>query len=163
MIKIAKILKTHGLCGEIKVECFTHDLDFWREVKNVVIRSENFGVEKVRFYKNFGYLKLAGVESIEMAEEFRNEIIYVEQKELQPKIEGEFLIADLEYCEIFDEDGKTIGVIESVEKYGAADVINFLSGGARRSFPFVESVVKEVDVKAKKMVVFKDKLSEVLV
>ncbi len=163
MIEIAKILKPHGLNGEIKVECFTHDLDFWRGLKTVSINDEVYEVKRVRFYKKFGYLKLVGVEDIECAQKFRNAIIYVELHALQPTGQDEFLIADLEGCDLFDDKGKMLGVVESVEKYGAADIINFLSGGARYSFPFVDGVVKEVDIKAKKIVVFGAKLKEVLV
>jgi 16S rRNA processing protein RimM len=162
MIEIAKILKPQGLKGEVKVECFSHDLDFWRALKAVQIDGKNFDVENVRFYKGFGFLKLVDVNSIEEAEKLRNKKIFVARKTLETK-DDEFLISDLQGCTIFDENGKTVGIVESIEKYGSADIINFLSAGARRSFPFLSQVVKSVDINAKKIVVFSQKLKEVIV
>ena len=162
MIEIAKVLKPQGLQGEIKVECFTHDLDFWRSLKNVVILNESFEVKNVRFYKNFGYLRLLKLDSIEQVEKFRNKIVFADEKNLETQ-EDEFLIADLENCEMVDENGKFIGVIESVEKYATVDIINYMVGGARRSFPFLKKVIKKVDIKNKKLVIFRNILNEVAI
>jgi len=162
MIEIAKVLKPQGLQGEIKVECFTHDLDFWRSLKNVVILNESFEVKNVRFYKNFGYLRLLKLDSIEQVEKFRNKIVFADEKNLETQ-EDEFLIADLENCEMVDENGKFIGVIESVEKYATVDIINYMVGGARRSFPFLKKVIKKVDIKNKKLVIFRKILNEVAI
>ncbi|NCB48462.1 MAG: 16S rRNA processing protein RimM [Clostridia bacterium] len=162
MIEIAKVLKPQGLQGEIKVECFTHDLDFWRSLKNVVILNENFEVKSVRFYKDFGYLTLSKMDTIEKVEKFRNKIIFADEKNLQTD-DDEFLIGDLESCEMVDENGKFVGVIESVEKYPTVDIINYMVGGARRSFPFLKKVIKKVDIKNKKLIVFKERLDEVAI
>ncbi len=162
MIEIAKVLKPQGLQGEIKVECFTHDLDFWRSLKNVVILNESFEVKNVRFYKNFGYLRLLKLDSIEQVEKFRNKIVFADEKNLETQ-EDEFLIADLENCEMVDENGKFVGVIESVEKYATVDIINYMVGGARRSFPFLKKIIKNVDIKNKKLVIFRKILNEVAI
>lgn len=162
MIKIAKILKPQGLNGEIKVECFTLDLDFWRNLKIVHISGQNYTVNNVRFYKKFGYLTLANVSSVDEAERFRNQIIYVPKENIDTK-DDEFLVEDLENCEIVDEFGKFVGVVEAVERYSSVSIINYLAGGARRSFPFLKVVIKRVDVSAKKIVVFKEKLKEVTI
>lgn len=162
MIEIAKVLKPQGLQGEIKVECFTHDLDFWRSLKKVVILNESFEVKSVRFYKKFGYLRLSNMDSIEKVEKFRDKIIFANEENLQTD-DDEFLIADLENCEIVDEFGKFVGVIESVEKYPTLDIINYMVGGARRSFPFLKKVIKKVDIKNKKLVIFRERLDEVAI
>lgn len=162
MIEIAKVLKPQGLNGEIKVECFTHDLDFWRNLKKVMISRENFEVKNVRFYKDYGYLKLSNIDSIEKAEKFRNKIIFAGEEELET-YDDEFFISDLENCEIVDEKGKFVGVIESVEEYSTIAVINYMVGGARRSFPFLKKVIKSVDIKNKKLVIFRERLDEVAI
>jgi len=162
MIEIAKVLKPQGLQGEIKVECFTHDLDFWRKLKTVVILKEHFDVLSVRFYKEFGYLKLSKIDSIEQAEKFRNKKVFSGEETLETK-DDEFLIGDLENCEIVDENGKFVGVVESVEKYSTVDIINYMVCGARRSFPFLKKVIKNVDIKNKKLTVFRRKLDEVAI
>jgi len=162
MIEIAKVLKPQGLKGEIKVECFTHDLDFWRSLKEVIILKEKFEVTNIRFYKDFGYLTLFSIDSIEKAEKFRNKIIYTHEENIETQ-EDEYLISDLENCEIIDEKGKFVGVVESVETYSSANIINYIVGGARRSFPFLKKVIKQVDIKSKKIIIFREKLKEVVI
>lgn len=161
MIEVAKILKPQGLKGEIKCKNFT-SLDFWRENLEVKIDMENYVVEHFRFYKDFLYLKLKDIISIDMAQKLRGKTVFVE-KDLIKTGDDEYLISDLENCVLLDENGKVIGQIESVENYNATDIINVIIVGARFSFPFLKKVIKRVDKKNKIVEVYKDKLDEVLV
>ena len=162
MIEVAKVLKPHGIKGEIKLEPFAKDDFFWKNVKHLQIEGKMFDVVSTRTYKNFVYVVLEGVDDCNKAELLRGKFALANQ-ELISKLPNEFLIAELVGADVIGEDGKFFGVVESVEKYGSADIINILCGGARRSFPFLNSVVKNVDVNLKKIVVFESKLLEVLV
>ncbi len=162
MIKIAKVLKPHGLNGEIKIDCYIKDMSFWKNLGQVFIDGNKFNIKNVRFYKDFGYLFLENISSITDAEKLRNKMLEVEREQIENK-ENEYLISDLENCDIFDDKGNFVGQVVSIEKYGAADIINIEKMGAKRSFPFLKDVIKEVDIKSKKVIVFKDKISEVLI
>ena len=162
MIKIAKVLKPHGLKGEIKIDCFIKDVSFWKKLGHVFIDGSKFNIKHVRFYKDFGYLILDNVSSITNAEKFRNKTLEVEREQIENK-ENEYLISDLEDCDVFDEKGDFVGQVISIEKYGAADIINIEKMGAKRSFPFLKEVIKNVDINEKKVIVFRDKINEVLI
>lgn len=162
MIEIAKILKPQGLRGEMKISLFVHDLSFWSNLKSVFIDGFDHDVVKFRYYKGFGYITLDDVATCEQAEMFRNVSLQVPKEQI-PVADGEYLISDLENCSVVDEEERLVGYVESVEQYGSAYIINVLKQGAVRSFPFLNEVVKAVDIKNKKIVVFKNKLDEVLV
>ncbi len=162
MIDVAKVLKPQGLKGEIKVQCFTFDMDFWKNLREIYIDNVLYEIENVRFYKSFGYIKLTQINSQEEAQALRNKLLRVKKEDLKLK-KDEFLISDLVSCQVFDEKGNFVGSIESVEKYGSADIINILLGGARNSFPFIQGLFIETDFINKKIIVNREKLDEVLV
>ena len=161
-IEIAKVLKPQGIKGEIKVECFTSDLDFLKSLKTFYIGEQAYTINKIRFSDKYAFIATEEVVDRNQAELLRNKILFAE-KELATAEEGEYFISDLENCCVVDENSNIIGYVESVEKYGSADIINILLGGAIKSFPFLNHLIKEVNINDKKIVVYKDKLDEVLV
>lgn len=162
MIEVAKILKPHGLKGELKLSPYTYDEKFWKKVKTLYIDNSAYTVNSSRLYKEFVYISLSEINDCNTAESFRGRVILASKSDLSLN-EDEYLISDLEGCAVVDEFGKLIGYVESIEKYGSADIINLISNGARRSFPFLEKVIKNVDIQNKKVVVYKDKIEEVLI
>lgn len=162
MIEIAKILKPIGLKGEVKVQMFLKDLSTWQKIKFVTINSCCYEVVNFRVYKGFGYIFFKSIESVEQAESLRNKTIFVNKEELETG-DSEFLIEDLISSTIEDEYGNFIGEILDVENYGTADIISYICLGAKRSFPLLKSIIKSFDKKQKKLVVYKQKLDEVVI
>lgn len=163
-LEIAKVLKPQGIKGEIKVECYTSNLDFLRSLKKFSIDGAIYNILSIRIQNKFAYIKTQEINSMNEAETLRGKILIVPKPEDENNSDlFEFFIEDLEDCRIEDENGNLIGFIDSVEKYGSADIINVKLGGATRSFPFLKGVFKTVDTKNKVIVVFKQKLDEVLV
>ncbi|MBR1984398.1 MAG: 16S rRNA processing protein RimM [Clostridia bacterium] len=161
-IEIAKVLKPQGIKGEIKVECLVSDFDFLKSLKTFYIDEQIYTIQKIRFQDKYAYIATAEILDRNQAEMLRNKILKTD-KELVTTQEDEFFISDLENCTVVDENDNIVGFVESVEKYGSADIINVLLGGAVRSFPFLKAILKEVDIEQKKIVVFKEKLDEVLI
>lgn len=162
IIEVAKVLKPHGLHGEIKLEPYTFDNLFWKRVKTLTISNTLYSVKSTRLYKDFVYVLLEEVSTCEQADLLRNMQVFANKAELSVS-RDEYLISDLEACVVVDEKDNILGYVDSVEKYGSADIINILIGGGLHSFPFLERVIKDVDVAQKKIVVYKDKFDEVLV
>ena len=159
---IAKVLKPQGIKGEIKVECFTSDLDFLMSLKEFYIDDKKYTISIMRIQGKYGFIKTNEIRDRNDAELLRNKILVAEISD-NTLNEDEYFISDLEECVIYDEFDNIIGYVSSIEKYGSADIINIMIGGASRAFPLLKAVLKEVDVKGKRIVVFKDKLEEVLI
>ena len=162
-LEIAKVLKPQGIKGEIKVECFTSNLDFLMSLKSFTIDNTTYNITNIRIMGKYGYIKTQEINSMNEAELLRGKILVVPRPEEEDNNNFEFYIEDLENCRIEDENGTLLGFIDSIEKYGSADIINLKLAGGTRSFPFLKSLFKEIDVKSKKVIVFKDKLDEVIV
>lgn len=162
MIEVAKVLKPHGLKGEIKLSPYTMDERFWKKVKTLFIEGNTYNVVSSRIYNGFAYVFLSEITTCEAAELLRGKVVSANKQDLHVNTD-EYLIDDLEGCSVVDEDDNLLGYVESIEKYGAADIINVMTSGARYSFPFLERVIKDVDIKNQKIIVYLDKYEEVLV
>ena len=162
MIEVGKVLKPHGIKGEIKLEPYTLDEKFWKNAKTLAIGDKDYEIEYCKFYKNFVYIKPKDVSSMDEAETFRGKTVYGNKNNLNLS-QDEYLVEDLEGCTLLDEEGKLIGFVDSVEKYSSTSIINVLLGGAVHSFPFLEKIIKSIDIENKQIVVFRNLLDEVLV
>ena len=160
-IEIAKVLKPQGIKGEIKVEFFLTDLNFWYSLKNFEIDEKVFNITSFRSQKNFGFIGTKEIKTRNDAETFRNKVLKVDKPKIN--VEGEYFISDLENCCVVDEKDNIMGYIESVEKYSTVPIINITLNGGVKSFPFLKTVIKNVDLNNKKVIVFKQKLDEVIV
>lgn len=163
LLQIAKVLKPQGIKGEIKVELFTSDLDFLKKLKSFKIDDKDYSIKSIRFQQKYAYIATNEIQTRNDAELFRNKVLCAPKPQDEIEKKDEYYISDLENCTVVDEDDNIIGYVESVEKYTSTPIINILLGGAVRSFPFIKAVLKQVDIKEKKIVVFKDKLQEVIV
>lgn len=162
-LKIAKVLKPQGIKGEIKVECYTSNLDFLKTLKSFSIGQSVYNVISIRLQDKYAYIKTKEINSMEEAELLRGKILLVPKPEETQQDSFEFFIEDLEDCRVEDENGNLVGFVDAIEKYGSADIINIKLGGATRSFPFLKNIFKSIDTKNKIIIVFKQKLDEVLV
>ena len=162
LLQIAKVLKPQGIKGEIKVELYTSDIEFLKSLKTFKIDGKDYSIKSIRFQQKYAYIATLEVETRNDAELLRNKILCAPKPQEEQK-EDEYYISDLENCTVVDENDNIVGYVESVEKYTSTPIINILLGGAVRSFPFIKAVLKQVDTKEKKIVVFKDKLQEVIV
>lgn len=162
MVEIAKILKPQGLKGEMKLDLFLKDEQTWGKITQVRLAGADYMVKSIRFYKGFGYILLCEINSIDDAEKFRNKYIFVDKSQLETD-QNEYLIDDLVGCELRDKLDNFVGVVDSVECYGATNILNILNCGAMHSFPFLKKVLVDVDVKNKKIIVDEEKLKEVMI
>ena len=160
-LEIAKVLKPQGIKGEIKVRLYLSDLNFWHSLKVFEMDGKTFNITSFRAQKEFGFIGTEEIKTRNEAETYRNKLLFAEKPKANE--DGEYFISDLENCCVVDENNNIIGYVESVEKYSQTPIINILLNGGIKSFPFLKEVIKQVNIKDKKIIVRKDKLDEVIV
>ena len=142
-IEIGQIVNTNGLKGVVKVNPFTDDISKFEDLKYVYIQLKNelkkVKIEQVRYNKNQVLLKLEGIDSIEEAEKYRNFYLKTEKESQEDLGEDTYYIVDL---------------IEDVFPTGSNDVYVVKDNlGKQILIPAIADVVKEVDLKNKKMII----------
>ena len=146
---IGYISNTHALKGELKVRPYTDDVKRFESLKKILVDFKgeliSYDIESVRYQKDIVLLKLKTVDSIEEAEKLKNHYIKIPRSEAKDLEEGEYFIADLIGCEVYQEE--LLGVLDDVFTAGAGDVYVIKRKGKKDLLlPALKSVVKNVDI-----------------
>lgn len=156
---VAKILTTHGLKGEVKVAVIT---DFPEErfepgVKLSIKGDEErvLTVASGRPFKQFWLVQFEEVTDIEQAEKLKGKTLVISEESQQELPEDAFYYRDILGCDVIDnQTGEKIGEITDIQSPGANDVWMVKEdNGQEYWIPYIDDVVKKVDVPNKKVYV----------
>ena len=157
-LKVGKIVNTHSLKGEVKVISSTdfEEQRFEKGTELLITRGnqvvKEVTVESYRTHKNNLLVKFVGIDSIEEAEKLKNLQIKIDSENIGELEENEFYFHEIIGCEVFDENGKSLGEISEILTPGANDVwVIKTQNGKEILIPYIEDVVKKIDVENKKI------------
>lgn len=156
-IPVGKVVKTHGLKGEIKFSSFVRDGDIYRGVKRVAL-GKNDGekvehrIQSIRGHSSRLIMKFQGCNSIDEAEKLCGWTLFVRREEFAPLPEGEYYWFEIEGLQVYDEDGRYYGRVVEIMETGSNDVYVVRDGKREILLPMIESVVKTIDVKEQKLI-----------
>ena len=157
-LKVGKIVNTHSLKGEVKVISSTdfEEQRFEKGTELLITRGnqvvKEVTVESYRTHRNNLLVKFVGIDSIEEAEKLKNLQIKIDSDNIGELEENEFYFHEIIGCEVFDENGKSLGEISEILTPGANDVWVIKSqNGKEILIPYIEDIVKKIDVENKKI------------
>ncbi|WBW94811.1 ribosome maturation factor RimM [Oceanirhabdus sp. W0125-5] len=151
---IGKITKAHGIRGEVKVIPLTDDLKRFKKLKTVIIDDKEVIVEGVKLQSTKAILKLEGFNRIEDTAVLRDKYISVNREDAVELEEGEYYIADLIGCMVFDENGLQLGKIYDVISTGSNDVY-WIKDQKKKDIlvPVLKEIVLNVDIDSEKIII----------
>ncbi|MBN6185856.1 ribosome maturation factor RimM [Aneurinibacillus sp. BA2021] len=158
---VGRLVNTHGINGEVRV---ISETDFpkerYKEGKTLYLfhpemkRPVKLTIASVREHKNFYLLTFAGHPYIQDVEKYKGGVLKIRAEERGELPEGEFYFQDIIGCEVFTEEGERLGVIKEILQPGANDVwVVKPDKGKDILLPYIEPVVKQIDISAKKITV----------
>lgn len=89
--------------------------------------------------------KVRGIESREQALALKGSVVSVRRAALPELETGHYYLADLVGLQVVNEKGEALGVVKRLFFNGAQDVME-VGGAATRLLPWVNAVVKKVDL-----------------
>ncbi|WP_342472866.1 ribosome maturation factor RimM [Metasolibacillus sp. FSL H7-0170] len=159
---VGRIVNTHGIRGEVRVISTTdfEDTRFAVGSKLAVFKKDEkrpiwVTVESVRRHKNFILLTFEGMNNINLVEPFKEGLLKVTMDQLEDDEleENEYYYFEIKDCEVFSEDGERVGVITDILETGANDVWEVKGPKKMHYIPYIEDVVKEIDIDNKKIII----------
>lgn len=155
-LEIGKIVSTHGLKGELRVDPWCDTGDFLCNFKKLYFENgkEEIKVLSAKVHKNIVILKLKGINSIEMAEKLRGKILYIDRDNVELS-EDEYFIQDILGLKVYDKNTNTYyGKITDVLKTGANDVYQITDENNKNYLiPVIDEVVCEIDIESGKIII----------
>ncbi len=155
-IIIGKIGKARGLDGTLKIIPLTDFEGRFDNLQEIFVSDKIFQVEKVQHIGGEIFIKFKNIDSRELAKTLTNKFLTVPRAEAAPLEDGEFYTFDIIGCEVFN-GSKTLGKVENVIKTGSNDVFQV----GEILIPALKSVITEIDIVNKKIIVDSAKLEEI--
>ena len=152
--EIGQIVNTSGLKGILKIKPFTDDIKKFSNLKTIYIKTKSglteFKIEQVRYVKNMVILKLAGIDTVEEAEKYRNLYIKILRDQEEELEEGSYYVVDILGCKVNTDANQELGKIVDVFQTGSNDVYVVKDEqGKQILLPAIKQVIKNVDIKNK--------------
>jgi len=147
-IETGKIVGTHGVCGEMRVEVWSDSPETLKALPRLYFDEGRTEMKLVsrRIHKKMLLLTLEGVDSIDEAEKLRGKRLYLNRDDVKLR-DGQRFIADLVGLTAVDgETKKVYGTLTEVLETGANDVYRIVDGdGHEYLFPAAPHMIRGVD------------------
>jgi len=145
LIETGKIVNTHGMRGEVRVQPWADSPDFLMGFDHFFIDGVPVKVLSAKVHKGSIIASLEGVEDIDAAIKMKNKIIMVKKEDIHLE-EGRHLVADIIGLRAVNaETGENIGVIADVLSMPASNVY-VIKGEREILVPAVPEFIVETDL-----------------
>jgi len=155
-INIGRIVNTHALKGELKIESWS-DFDEIRYEKGNTVYIAHEGeylpvtVHSYRTHKGYALVAFEGLLDINLVEQYKGDLVAIKDEDRHELEEGEYYVDQLIGLMVEDEAGRHIGEVISVEETSGAQ--NNLrvkrENNSDALIPFVPAFIKNVDLRIK--------------
>ena len=149
LLQVGRVSGAFGVKGEIRITTFTEDplaLKTYRVLKRED-GSAGLTLNAVRAVKGAVIATATGIETRDQAEALKGLKLFVSRDDLPDPDEDEFYLADLVGLAVRNPDGEAMGIIKSVQDFGAGDLLEVQPPvGATWWLPFTREAVPAVDI-----------------
>ena len=144
LIEAGRIVNTHGVRGEVKIEVWLDSPRFLKSFKRLTLDSgEELNVLDAKVHKGFVIAKLEGVDDVNAAMRLKGKTLSVRREDAAlPK--GAFFLQDIINARVMDEDGNEIGTLVDILETPASNVY-VVKGETEHLIPAVPAFIKKTD------------------
>ena len=149
-LEVGKIVGTHGVQGEMRVECWANSPEFLKKFKKLYLDDGKSSIEvNCRPHKNIALVKAKGVNSIEEADLLRGKVLYIDRADVKLS-EGEHFVQDIIGLSVTDADNGTVyGTVKDVLKTGSNDVYEMKAPDGKLYYiPVIPDIMAGFDFEA---------------
>ncbi len=156
-IVIGRVVRPHGLLGEVSVEILTDFPERFREGLAVRLAGPDGAtrderIATVRPHGGRALVRFEGIAGPEAAESLRNFDLSVGRDEVAARPDGFVFHWEVEGCEALDRAGEPLGVVKELADVGGRPLLVVETPRGVRDVPFAHPIVVSVDVAQKRIV-----------
>lgn len=119
-LEIAKIINTHGIRGDLKLDLWCDSAETIKKIKVLYLDeagTKPVTIRDVRMHGRFCLLRIDGIHTPEEGAAYKERVLYADRDDI-PRADGDFFIADLVGTPVIDADtgavyGKLTNIIEN--------------------------------------------------
>ena len=142
-IEAGRIVNTHGVAGEVKIEVWLDSPQFLKSFKRCFNDRREVKLLSARVHKGFLIVKLEGVEDVNAAMALKGRTVFIDRADARlPK--GAFFLQDIIGASVVDESGSEIGKLVDVMETPASNVY-VVKGEREHLIPAVPEFILSTD------------------
>lgn len=142
-IEAGKIVNTHGVRGEVKIQVWLDSPEFLRGFKTVYIERKPVKMLSARIHKGFVIATFDGVEDVNAAMCLKNKTVFIDRADADLP-EGAYFLQDIIGAKVVDEDGTEIGILSDILETPASDIY-IVKGETEHMIPAVPEFILSAD------------------
>ena len=142
-IEAGRIVNTHGVNGEVKIEVWLDSPQFLRRCGRVFLNGTERRILSARAQKSFLIAKLEGVEDVNAAMTLKGRTVQIAREDA-PLPRGAYFIQDILGASVIDEDGNEIGRLTDVLERPASNIY-VVQGETEHLIPAVPAFILNTD------------------
>ena len=148
LIRIGKIVNTHGIKGELRLlSRFPYkDKVFIKEMNIYIDKKNREVINTYRRHKNFEMITLVGYSNINEVLKYKGKNVYVNKDDI--KLDNNYLDEDLIGLSAYAND-EYKGLVNNIERYDKTTLLIIVNGDKEYLIPY--DLIDRVDINDKKM------------
>jgi 16S rRNA processing protein RimM len=157
-LAIGRIVRAHGITGEVSVTVLTDFPERFETIEWVYIgnefEAEAYRLASYRWHKKNVLLSLDGVTNRTEAEQLRGQFVQILLEEAMPLSNGDHYLYQLIGLQVITTQGEELGIVDHILETGANDVYVIIAPDqAEVLLPAIDDVVKSVDLETGRITV----------
>lgn len=160
LIEYGKIIKIHGIKGEIRVFPYSSDFHNFDYLARLFIGNFNcketkeFTVESKRIHKRSIIVKLKDIDTPEMAGQLVGRPVFLDKDSLSTTDEDEYYWFDLIGLSVVTTEGVKAGTVEHLMETPAHDILIVKSGDNEYLVPVNDRFIKKIDIENSEIIIY---------
>ena len=142
-IEAGRIVNTHGVSGEVKIEVWLDSPQFLRRCGRLFVDGKEKKILSGKVQKSFLIAKLEGVEDVNAAMALKGRLVEISREDA-PLPKGAYFIQDILGASVQDETGREIGRLTDVLERPASNIY-VVQGETEHLIPAVPEFVLATD------------------
>jgi len=142
-IEAGRIVNTHGVAGEVKIEVWLDTPDFLKKFKRIFVDKTEMKVISSRTHKDFLLAKLEGISDVNAAMALKGKDVFIDRGDAKlPK--GAYFLQDIVGATVIDEQGTEVGRLVEIMETPASRVY-VVQGEIEHLIPAVPEFILSAD------------------
>ena len=144
-IEAGRIINTHGVAGEVKIEVWLDSPQFFKSFKTLYLKSgEALKVLSAKTHKGFVIAKIEGIEDINAAMRLKGKDVSIRRSDAAlPR--GAFFLQDIIGAKVVTEEGEEVGILKDIMETPASNIY-VVKGETEHLIPAVPEFILNTNV-----------------
>ena len=151
LIKIGKIVNTHGIKGELRIlskfpykdKVFINNMKIYIDKKDIEI------INTYRRHKNFDMITLKGYNNINEVLKYKGKYVYIDSSDI--KLDNNKYLDEELIGLTFIYENIEKGIIKDIERYDKTVLFNIKGNNKNYLIPYNDNLIDKIDINNKKI------------